>query len=116
MSVSSGLSGRYAKAIYELAEEKKILTKTVDDFIRLKKLLEEYESEISKINKRYKKRSCGLFSCTRRPRRGGYKQGRKKKNKTQRRMKKRLKTKRRMTKRQTKRRLTKRQTKRRTSR
>ena len=26
MSVSSGLSGRYAKAIYELAEEKKILT------------------------------------------------------------------------------------------
>ena len=27
MSVSSGLSGRYAKAIYELAEEKKILTK-----------------------------------------------------------------------------------------
>ena len=41
MSVSSGLSGRYAKAIYELAEEKKILTKIVDDFIRLKKLLKE---------------------------------------------------------------------------
>ena len=41
MSVSSGLSGRYAKAIYELAEEKKILTKIVDDFISLKKLLEE---------------------------------------------------------------------------
>ena len=27
MSVSSGLSGRYAKAIYELAVEKEILTK-----------------------------------------------------------------------------------------
>ena len=40
MSVSSGLSGRYAKAIYELAEEKKILTKIVDDFISLNKLLE----------------------------------------------------------------------------
>ena len=44
MSVSSGLSGRYAKAIYELAEEKKILTKIVDDFIKLKKLLEESDS------------------------------------------------------------------------
>ena len=41
MSVSSGLSGRYAKAIYELAEEKKILTKIVDDFVRLRKLLGE---------------------------------------------------------------------------
>ena len=41
MSVSSGLSGRYAKAIYELAEEKKILTKIVDDFMSLKTLLEE---------------------------------------------------------------------------
>ena len=40
MSVSSGLSGRYAKAMYELAEEKKILTKIVDDFISLNKLLE----------------------------------------------------------------------------
>ena len=44
MSVSSGLSGRYAKAIYELAEEKKILTKIVDDFISLKELLEESDS------------------------------------------------------------------------
>ncbi len=44
MSVSSGLSGRYAKAIYELAEEKKILTKIVDDFVRLQKLLEESDS------------------------------------------------------------------------
>ena len=43
MSVSSGLSGRYAKAIYELAEEKKILTKIVDDFTSLKKLLKENE-------------------------------------------------------------------------
>ena len=44
MSVSSGLSGRYAKAIYELAEEKKILTKIVDDFMSLKKLLKESDS------------------------------------------------------------------------
>ncbi len=44
MSVSSGLSGRYAKAIYELAEEKKLLTKIVDDFTSLKKLLEESDS------------------------------------------------------------------------
>ena len=44
MSVSSGLSGRYAKAIYELAEEKKILTKIVDDFMSLKKLFEENDS------------------------------------------------------------------------
>ena len=44
MSVSSGLSGRYAKAIHELAEEKKILTKIVDDFISLKKLLKESDS------------------------------------------------------------------------
>ena len=44
MSVSSGWSGRYAKAMYELAKEKKVLTKIVDDFIRLKKLLEESDS------------------------------------------------------------------------
>ena len=44
MSVSSGLSGRYAKAIYGLAEEKKILKKIVDDFMKLKKLLEESDS------------------------------------------------------------------------
>ena len=44
MSVSSGWSGRYAKAMYELAEEKKILTKIVDDFMGLKKLLEESDS------------------------------------------------------------------------
>ena len=44
MSVSSGLSARYAKALYELAEEKKILQKIVDDFIRLKSLLKESDS------------------------------------------------------------------------
>ena len=44
MSVSSSLSGRYAKAIYELAEEKKILLKIVDDFMSLKKLLKESDS------------------------------------------------------------------------
>ena len=49
MSVSSGLSGRYAKAIYELAEEKKLLTKIVDDFTSLKKLLEESDSLSSLI-------------------------------------------------------------------
>ena len=50
MSVSSGLSGRYAKAIYELAEEKNILTKIVDDFVSLKKLLEvsDYLSNLIK--------------------------------------------------------------------
>ena len=50
MSVSSGLSGRYAKAIYELAKEKKILTKIVDDFVSLKKLLEvsDYLSNLIK--------------------------------------------------------------------
>jgi F0F1-type ATP synthase, delta subunit (mitochondrial oligomycin sensitivity protein) len=50
MGVSSGLSGRYAKAIYELAEEQKILTKIVDDFVRLKKLLEESDSLTNLIN------------------------------------------------------------------
>ena len=44
MSVSSGLSGRYAKAIYELAEEKKILTKIVDDFMKLQKLIKDNNS------------------------------------------------------------------------
>ena len=44
MSVSSGLSGRYAKAIYILAEEKKILKKIIVDFMKLKKLLDENDS------------------------------------------------------------------------
>ena len=81
--------------------------------------------EIAQRERRDKglKKSCGMFGCSARGSRGGYKQ----RNKTQRRMKKRLKTKRlktkrrltkrRMTKRRmTKRRMTKRQTKRRTSR
>ena len=40
MSGSSGLSGRYAKALYELAAEKKIISKIVSDFESLKILLE----------------------------------------------------------------------------
>ncbi len=44
MSVSSGLSGRYAKALYELAKEKKILSKIVDDFMKLKELTEVSDS------------------------------------------------------------------------
>ena len=39
MSGSSGLSGRYAKALYELAAEKKIISKIVKDFESLKELL-----------------------------------------------------------------------------
>ena len=39
MSGSSGLSGRYAKALYELAAEKKIISKIVKDFESLKALL-----------------------------------------------------------------------------
>ena len=39
MSGSSGLSGRYAKALYELAAEKKIISKIVSDFESLKLLL-----------------------------------------------------------------------------
>ena len=39
MSGSSGLSGRYAKALYELAAEKKIISRIVEDFESLKALL-----------------------------------------------------------------------------
>ncbi len=39
MSGSSGLSGRYAKALYELAAEKKIISKIVKDLQSLKTLL-----------------------------------------------------------------------------
>ena len=39
MSGSSGLSGRYAKALYELAAEKEIISKIVSDFESLKILL-----------------------------------------------------------------------------
>ena len=40
MSESSGLSGRYAKALYQLAEEKKLVSKIVKDFHDIKALLE----------------------------------------------------------------------------
>ena len=40
MSGSSGLSGRYAKALHELATEKKIISKIVKDFVSLKGILE----------------------------------------------------------------------------
>ena len=39
MSESSGLSGRYAKALHELATEKKIISKVVKDFEALKVML-----------------------------------------------------------------------------
>ena len=35
----SGLTGRYAKALYELANEKKIVAKIVDDFVKIKSLI-----------------------------------------------------------------------------
>ena len=41
MSISSGLTRRYAKALYELADEKNIVPKIVKDFIELKSLLEK---------------------------------------------------------------------------
>ena len=37
---TSGLTGRYAKALYELADEKKLISKIVKDFEDLKALLE----------------------------------------------------------------------------
>ncbi|MDC0530662.1 ATP synthase F1 subunit delta [Alphaproteobacteria bacterium] len=40
MIESSGLTGRYAKALYELATEKKLVSKIVKDFHDIKKLLE----------------------------------------------------------------------------
>ena len=40
MSESSGLTGRYAKALYQLAEEKKLVSKIVKDFHDIKALLE----------------------------------------------------------------------------
>ena len=40
MSESSGLTNRYAKALYELAAEKKIVSKIVKDFQEIKTLLE----------------------------------------------------------------------------
>ena len=40
MSESSGLIGRYAKALYELAAEKKLISRIVEDFQDIKTLLE----------------------------------------------------------------------------
>ena len=40
MSESSGLTGRYAKALYELAAEKKLISRIVEDFQDIKTLLE----------------------------------------------------------------------------
>lgn len=39
MSESSGLTGRYAKALYELASEKKLISRIVEDFQDIKTLL-----------------------------------------------------------------------------
>ena len=49
MSGSSGLSGRYAKALYELAAEKKIISKIVKDFISLKSLLKSNDLLVNMI-------------------------------------------------------------------
>ena len=59
MSGSSGLSGRYAKALYELAKDNKTIPNIVKDFEAFKNLLEDSESlktmiqspAISKSNK-----------------------------------------------------------------
>ena len=59
MSESSGLTGRYAKALYELATEKKLISKIVEDFQDIKTLLENNDlflnmiknPSISKANK-----------------------------------------------------------------
>ena len=45
MSESSGLTGRYAKALYQLAEEKKLVSKIVKDFQDIKALLENNKNE-----------------------------------------------------------------------
>ena len=45
MSESSGLTNRYAKALYELAEEKKLVSKIVKDFQEIKTLLENGQKE-----------------------------------------------------------------------
>ena len=59
MSGSSGLSGRYAKALYQLAKDNKTISKIVKDFDGLKDLLENndnlktliYSPAVSKANK-----------------------------------------------------------------
>jgi F-type H+-transporting ATPase subunit delta len=49
MSESSGLAGRYAKALYELAAEKKIVSKIVQDFQDIKTLLENNDMFLNMI-------------------------------------------------------------------
>ena len=48
MSESSGLTNRYAKALYELAAEKNIVSKIVKDFQEIKMLLESILSKRAK--------------------------------------------------------------------
>ena len=49
MSGSSGLPGRYSKALYELAKEKKVISKIVKDFEDFKNLLQSNELLINMI-------------------------------------------------------------------
>ena len=49
MSESSGLTGRYAKALYELATEKKLVSKIVKDFHDIKTLLENNDMFLNMI-------------------------------------------------------------------
>jgi F-type H+-transporting ATPase subunit delta len=49
MSESSGLTNRYAKALYELAAEKKIVSKIVKDFQEIKTLLENNDMLMNMI-------------------------------------------------------------------
>jgi len=59
MSGSSGLSGRYAKALYELARDSKVISSIAKDFESFKKLLQDNNSlkamiqspAVSKANK-----------------------------------------------------------------
>ena len=50
MSESSGLTGRYAKALYELAAEKKLIPRIVEDFQDIKTLLENNNLFSNMIN------------------------------------------------------------------
>jgi F-type H+-transporting ATPase subunit delta len=49
MIESSGLTGRYAKALYELALEKKLVSKIVKDFHDIKTLLENNDMFVNMI-------------------------------------------------------------------
>jgi F-type H+-transporting ATPase subunit delta len=49
MSESSGLASRYAKALYELAAEKKLVSKIVKDFQEIKTLLENNDMFVNMI-------------------------------------------------------------------